>query len=313
MRPRDRELAEQLSEGLLSFDKKKHPLPGIRVRASFEAFVEQVLESLHRIKYVSVLRRRNLSNLRAEPASELFDPLKAAALHSRQGQVDEAFWLVFLFVHFGKHKRAGWRLARDVYGALGSGMRWDWARTSADPASFRQWLAANVNTLRGDGIARYFGNHRKYQSLDATSPAGTGATVESYVRWVAPQGTHQLLVQNAQTRGGNDPRRTFDHLYRSMDAVVSFGRMAKFDYLTMLGKLGLAGIEPGSAYLEGATGPLRGARLLLGGSVTAALSAPTLDGWLVQLGTDLNVGMQVLEDSLCNWQKTPGKFVPFRG
>jgi len=89
--------------------------------------------------------------------------------------------------------------------------------------------------------------------------------------------------------------------------------MAKFDYLTMLGKLGLAGIEPGSAYLEGATGPLRGARLLLGGSVTAALSAPTLDGWLVQLGTDLNVGMQVLEDSLCNWQKTPGKFVPFRG
>jgi len=27
----------------------------------------------------------------------------------------------------------------------------------------------------------------------------------------------------------------------------------------------------------------------------------------------LNVGMQVLEDSLCNWQKSPRQFVHFRG
>jgi hypothetical protein len=32
----------------------------------------------------------------------LFDPLKAAVLHYRRGRVDEAYWLVFLAVHFGK-------------------------------------------------------------------------------------------------------------------------------------------------------------------------------------------------------------------
>ena len=65
-------------------------------------------------------------------------------------------------------------------------------------------------------------------------------------------------------RWGKIQDQVFDYLYRSMDAVASFGRMAKFDYLTMVAKLGLAPIEPGSTYMPGATGPLSGARLLFG-------------------------------------------------
>jgi len=36
---------------------------------------------------------------------------------------------------------------------------------------------------------------------------------------------------------------------------------------------------------------------------------------LVQLEAELQIpmGMQVLEDALCNWQKSPDLFVPFRG
>jgi hypothetical protein len=94
-----------------------------------------------------------------------------------------------------------------------------------------------------------------------------------------------------------------------MDAVASFGRTARFDYLTMVGKLGLAQIEPGSTYMQGSTGPLQGARLLFG----EAASAAALDAWLVELDGVLDVGMQVLEDALCNWQKSPEKFIPFRG
>jgi hypothetical protein len=94
---------------------------------------------------------------------------------------------------------------------------------------------------------------------------------------------------------------------------VGFGRLAKFDFLTMLGKLGIAPIEPGSAYLSGATGPLSGARLLFGGNADAKLNARELDVRLVRLDNYLNVGMQVLEDSLCNWQKSPRKFISFRG
>jgi Alpha-glutamyl/putrescinyl thymine pyrophosphorylase clade 3 len=99
-----------------------------------------------------------------------------------------------------------------------------------------------------------------------------------------------------------------------MKSVVSFGRTARFDYLTMIGKLGLASIEPGFAYMGGATGPLRGARLLFFGSATAGGVTPRqLDAWLAELDAYLGVGMQVLEDSLCNWQKSPGRFLRFRG
>jgi len=317
VRPKESSLAERLDAGLRTFDRQKRRLPGIRVTSNREAFIEQLVESIRRVRYVSVISKRDLSNLRADPSSDLFDPLRAAVLRQRQGDIEEAFWLVFLFVHFGKNRSTGWRLARDVYGHLGGTVPWDWVRTSSRPKRFREWLAVHQVTLQGgDGIARHFGNHRKYESLDASSPNGTGAAVESYVKWVGPPRTHAIRIQEAQQEVGGDPRKTFDCLYHSMDAVTRFGRTAKFDYLTMVGKLGLAPIEPGSAYMQGATGPLAGARLLFGGSKTAALKHRDLDELLVQLeaGVDFGMqGMQVLEDALCNWQKGPESFKPFRG
>ena len=107
----------------------------------------------------------------------------------------------------------------------------------------------------------------------------------------------------------------FDYLYHSMDSVKQFGRTAKFDYLTMVGKLGLAHISPGLSYLVKSTGPLAGARLLFDNNLQSTTNAALLDGYLVELGTSLNqyFGMQVLEDSLCNWQKSPDHFIWFRG
>jgi len=105
----------------------------------------------------------------------------------------------------------------------------------------------------------------------------------------------------------------FDDLYNSMKAVISFGRTARFDFLTMVGKLGLANIEPGIPYLVDATGPLAGARLLFADDRDAKLHAGKLDDMVASLGAYLDVGMQVMEDSLCNWQKSPDRFIPFRG
>jgi hypothetical protein len=121
------------------------------------------------------------------------------------------------------------------------------------------------------------------------------------------------MIQELHTKVGQDPKAVFDSLYGSMNSVMGFGRLGKFDFLTMLGKLGVAPIEPGSAYLVGATGPLAGARLLFAGASNAKTTARELNGQLIELNSFLNVGMQVLEDSLCNWQKSPNKFVSFRG
>ena len=313
MRPKDLNSARELEARLLSFASNHRSIPGIESRASRAAFVEQLVESIRRIRYISVIRDQQLSASRVDPLSDLFDPIKGAVLRMREGRTDDAFWLVFLSVHFGKHRRTGWRLVRDVYGRLGQRPFWDWGEISAQPKRFRRWLESHGARLKGDGIPRHFGNHRKYQSLDAQTPNGTGAAFETYVRWVDPPRTHDMFFRDAYEECARDRRATFDHLYKSMKKVASFGRTARFDYLTMVGKMGLAPIEPGSTYMQGATGPLLGARLLFGGRTGAAMERSKLDEWLVELGTHLGVGMQVLEDALCNWQKSPARFKRFRG
>jgi len=305
VRPRDIALAGRLDQGLRSFERL-HPLPGIQDPKTRAVFLEQLLESIHRVIYPSVILRREISDLRADPSSELFDPVKAAELRKRQGNNDEAFWLIFLFVHFGKSLRSGWRLVRDVYAGQGIGARWDWPHVSSDVNGFRQWLADNQARLKQSGR---FGNHRKYESLNAWKSTGTGEAVASYVAWVAPPRSHVDVIELARKQAADNPRTMFDLLYRSMHAVTRFGRTARFDYLTMVGKLGLATIEPGSTYMEGATGPYAGGCLLFGGRMDRS----TLDRRLMQLGDHLSVGMQVLEDALCNWQKAPTQFVRFRG
>jgi len=98
-----------------------------------------------------------------------------------------------------------------------------------------------------------------------------------------------------------------------MDEVARFGRTARFDYLTMLGKLGIVDLDPDKLYLQGSTGPLDAARLLVSGSPGVNTAAAELEGYLQGLGDSLGVTYDVLEDALCNWQKSPRRFISFRG
>jgi hypothetical protein len=311
MRTSDRPEYERLDSGLNEYARRYKKLPGIANAQAREALLLQLLDSLRRVRYVSVICKRPIHDLRADPTSTLFDPLRAAILHQRSGDLDEACWLVFLFVHFGKHPRGGWRYAAEVYGRLGDGECWSWNAVQRDPRGFRTWLGNNESTLTRPGAG--FGNHRKYQSMSAHSALGTGAAVESYIAWIAPPRTHAQLFNDALATARNDRRAAFGILYNSMDAVASFGRTARFDYLTMIGKMNIADLSPPCAYLDKATGPLSGARLLIGGSKRSDLSPGELERSLADLDGVLHVGMQVLEDCLCNWQKTPDRYTPFRG
>jgi len=95
--------------------------------------------------------------------------------------------------------------------------------------------------------------------------------------------------------------------------VKSFGRTARFDYLAMIGKLKLADIHPDSVHFDGATGPVTGARLLFSGNPQSRDSAKSLESLSDLLASRLSVGKQVIEDSLCNWQKSPSNPIRFRG
>ena len=307
MKRTDQARITALSDGLKRFEKRK-PLPGIANKDARSSLIAQLVESIRRIDYIKAIRQRPISRERCKPG-DLFDPHKAALLKAADGDLDEAFWLTFLSVHFGKHRRKKWMVTRLIYGAFTDEPYWTWKRTSKDPAAFRRWLKQHESKLKGIG----FGNHRKYQSLSGTSPTGTGAAFQSYIDWVQANGGHDQLIASAIKEAKGDPKAAFDFLYESMKSVTSFGRMGRFDYLTMISKLGLAEIEAASTYRDGATGPFAGACLLFGGSTSRRFSRNELEEWLIKFGEELNVGMQVVEDALCNWQKSPNKFKAFRG
>jgi Alpha-glutamyl/putrescinyl thymine pyrophosphorylase clade 3 len=296
----------RLETDLATFSANQRALPGIADPAARATLAMQMVASLRRLDYSEIIRTRDISPDRADPNSPSFDPEKAAVFHVRKGNIDEAFWLVFLITHFGRNLTHGWQRLREVYSGLG-GQTWTWARVSTNPAAFRAWLLAHQDQIGGG-----FGSHRKRESIRADVPDGTATVVESYVAWVGPAHSHAALMASLTQAGGNSPESIFDHAHHSMN-VSRFGRLGRFDYLCLLGRLGFAQIRPGRAYLKGATGPLNGARLLFGGATNAALGWALLEDWLLELDAVLGVGMQVMEDSLCNWQKSPIRFRHFRG
>ena len=280
-------------------------LPGLADPRAVDTLAMQFIASLRREDYYRVVQRKPISANRADPNHSSFDAERAVAFHVQRGNLDEAAWLAFLMTHFARPAETGWLRLRDVYGRLGTGI-WDWNIVSADPGAFSAWLATHWRDIRGK-----FENHRKYESLRPDSTRNTSLVVGSYVRWIGAEG-HQRFFADVIRRAGNDPHTIFDTLYREIP-IVSFGRLAKFDYLALIGRYGIAPISAGSAYLDGATGPAKGARLLFDGRRDGPTTNNVLQDLLDGLDAHLGVGMQVMEDALCNWQKKPLEFQHFRG
>lgn len=308
-----RQLADRLAGGFDAYEAAEGPLAGF-VPDRRASLIQQLVESSRASVYVEHLRTASLSPQAADASNAWwFNPIKAAIIRHREGEDDEAFWLIFLLTHFGKHRRARWRYVREVYGALGSGEPWTWQRVSADVIEFRDWLDAHRQQLSDPSQPHGFGNHRKYESLAGWTDAGTGSVVASYVAWVGDPPEHRTRFSEAIAAAGYEPQLAFDGLYKSMGAVRRFGRLARFDYLTMIGRIGLADIHAGKVYLEGSTGPLKGARLLFQPAGEPDLAVAVLEARAAVLRAYLAVTFGVLEDALCNWQKRPAEFRRFRG
>lgn len=310
MRPRDRPEALRIEAALAAADLALD-MPGIASPSRRNVLIEQLVESQRRNTYIRALRERPLTNGGALSRTT-FDPLMESIVQARKGNIEEAFWLVFLYVHFGKHRTTGWKYAADVYCRLDQGGTWDWPTVAADVNGLRDWLDANRSGIKSPGLPGGFGNHRKYESLAGWRPNGTGEVIASYVDLIQSFGSHVDLFNHACH--GATPEVAFDRANALLERVHRFGRMARFDYLMMVHKLDLANVTPGHCYLEGATGPLTAARLLFGPKSTGGkLSAKELRPLVSDLEKSLQVGYDVIEDALCNWQKSPSVFKPFRG
>ncbi len=303
----EQELYDNITLKLDDFDE--YLLPGIASDEAKNCFVRQIVDSIKRVRYYRIISERQSTIEVINPYNIGFSPILASVYHRQNGNLDEAFWLVFLATHFGKHATYEWGYVRGVYGKLNTGGLWSWENVTSNIENFRIWLHDNEPEIRDSGK---FSNHRRYQSLSGLSQRGTGASVESYVNWIGENNSHQHFMENAINQVGDNPKILFRHLYRSMSQVMGFGRLGKFDFLTNIGKLGLVNIEPDSAYIANATGPKRGARLLFG---TRTASNVEFEAMFQSLDShlELDFGMQVLEDAVCNWQKDTINYSHFSG
>ena len=296
---------DRIADRLAFYSGHVRYLPGISNPKASRILCYQILASIRREDYYVAIQKKSPSSRRADPHDEIFDPERAVVHHVRVGNIDEAAWLIFLMTCFSKPVSYGWQRLQDVYGKLGHGV-WDWQETSQDYEAFRSWLDANWRNIGGR-----FGSHRKYETLNPAAPRSFSSAVAGYLAWIGTHG-HQKFLLDAVGYAGNDPTVIFDYLFRTMN-VVSFGRLGRLDYLAMIGRYSLAPISPGSAYLGQSTGPARGARLLFLGSRAARARNAELQSYLDELDSSLKVGMLVIEDALCNWQKSPTSFVHFKG
>ncbi|EEW24990.1 alpha-glutamyl/putrescinyl thymine pyrophosphorylase clade 3 protein [Rhodobacter ferrooxidans] len=293
-------------------DAQFGPLSGIATAQRRLCWAHQIVSSLRRISYTDTLLMRGVDPARCDPHSGIFDPVRGALHLQRHGQLDEAVWLTFILTHFGKHAADEWKLAGNVYGTFGAGPVWTFTHYSADPNAFESMLTANSGRLADANVSGSFSNHRKFQSK---KPQAIAKTFRTYYAWQTEFGGFRERMIATHASVGQEPRAAFDALYNSMKGVFGFGggRLGRFDFLTMLGKLQLAPITPGSVYLDKATGPLAGARLLFFGDREHHITGRALESRIDALDEVFGVGKQVIEDSLCNWQKSPDVYEYFRG
>jgi hypothetical protein len=291
-------------------------LPGISDEVKMHVLAQQIVDSIRRIEYVEVLAKRNINPLRTNPNSNLFDPLKAAILENKKGNIDEAFWLLFLATHFGKSPAYGWEVVADIYGARGGQKYWSWTEVTNDFAGFDSWFQNACIDIINEKPKLKFNNHRKYQSLRYQTKNSVPVVVRSYIDYIGGHNSHVAKLEEANYATNNDPDLLFDYFYNGLNKnVKSFSRLGVFDLVTMWAKTGLVEFYPTKAYIKGSTGPKPGVTLLFFG-MTSGFSDDVLEAKLAELSKVLSLGsysMQILEDSLCNWQKNPDRYMLFKG
>lgn len=111
--------------------------------------------------------------------------------------------------------------------------------------------------------------------------------------------------------------RTFDEVYKLSHNIPNFGRMAAFDFTASLAKCELNVMEPKSLYLHGSSGPIDGLNKLLKISNNNTIInnyefGDDLLKWFVE-NSEIKFIAQVLEDAICNWQKSPLTYKKYFG
>ena len=127
----------------------------------------------------------------------------------------------------------------------------------------------------------------------------------------------EYFVKNIKQYSVED-KVDFHSMYKLAQKIPNFGRLAAFDFSSSMVKCELNIEEPQSMYAEHSTGPLDAVGLLL--RLTNNNSSPKakvelcsdLMKWFLENARIFMTG-QVLEDAICNWQKSTSSYIRYTG
>ena len=301
------ERATQLYQALQDYQQSTHAFSQTSQR-QLTAFANHLVASERQAQYLTALAKRTLvtptywSTQRANPNSAFFDPVKAI-LYWQSIDIAESLWLAFLLIHVGDspqlqlqgNRQSQWQYLRLLYGNFSgadepSKPLLSWATMTANPQVVVEW----VRECQSNQISFKFGKHRKYESIKQLPQV-----VDSYGHWLADIGGVANLTNGGIQQDLSDEQR-FAHWYKTLN-IYRFGRLAKFEFLSLLGYLKVLAIKADHCYLTKATGPKRGAKLLFGHYTTD----PQLERLAVQTAEAIGVDYAVFEAALCHWQASP--------
>ncbi|MFY0641708.1 MAG: hypothetical protein JXR16_11725 [Bermanella sp.] len=296
----------------LIINKNTLGLEGLNNESRIDTLSKQIFDSIRRVDYIYTICKKTYTGNGIQPSSGVFDPYKLISNLVKDHNLEEAYWLCFLITYCGKSKKHGWSSLKSIY--IDKETIYDWEKVRSSPEMFLKWLDKIGPTIRTG-----FGNHRKYETFQQTEGKGPRAVFKSYFNLVKNNQGNLSQVDffnECKNKYDSNPEPLFDALYKKeASKIVRFGRLSKFDYLTLLTKVGLIDLEPPEAYIGSSTGPKSGLTLLFLNNAKTSKPSKWHKDQMDKLKV-LDIGplkMQVLEDALCNWQKSPTQYTFFRG
>lgn len=270
---------------------------------SFDADLINVLshQTIDSIRRINIYQAYAMKARRAEELNlPFFHTSNPFTLSQRSSiGIDSKVWYIYLATYFGKSNKSKWKLFNKTAFKADKSLI-EFKEIKLNRLHYYTYLR-NIDLFNNAN----FSNHRKYTKKSLEGRKGLIYSIDYFLDNIDKY-SHSNLVE-------------FDVVFSYAMKIPNFGRMAAFDFTSSLCKCNLNINDPISMYHENSTGPLKAlADILILAKCKDVSKSAQIDfgndllAWFLE-HSKIQIVAQVLEDTICNWQKSPRKYQRYFG
>ena len=259
----------------------------------------QTIDSIRRISiYDTYAEKAKKAEALELPYYDTYNPFTLSQRDSLN--LSSKVWYIYLATYFGKSNKSKWKLFNNA------AFRND--KSLIELSYILENREEYYDYLKSfDFFAEAnYSNHRKFTKKSMDGKLGVLSSID-------------FFLDNISQFTFSPDSAEFDLAYKRAMSIPTFARMSAFDFTSSLCKCGLNVDDPISMYHESSTGPLRALKDLLelsgqdGPSKASQIEfGNNLLDWFIG-NSDIKVVAQVVEDAICNWQKSPNQYERYYG